>query len=358
MPTLPDVDEAIESEEEEAATRAVSRTMHRTRRTVANLRAENRELNQIIDEHEETIATLEALRERPTKPRPMKPKKRKKNGKLPASFVALASDWHTCEIVKPSQTNGLNEHNQEIGHERAWAWADGVIEMVKREQETCEIESFVLWLGGDFMVNDSMRYKAEKAVDISPHEEARVCRDLLVQIVHHLRSELDVPRIVVPTSWGNHDRSTEKMITGHAGEYSYIQQVYKDLASWFGCTDSSIEFHVAESEWEILDVHGYRIMFHHGHHVGYGAGQAGLGHPLQKAIAAKRANFVFDTLCIGHFHQRGTYHGGAAFTNGSLVGANGYSSDRKFAAERPAQVAFVIDHHRQEVSNYYAIWGD
>lgn len=355
MPTVDDLaGEAADLDADDIAARA----RHQYRRTVSDMRRQVRDLNVVIDSLEDTVSTLEALRPTPPKTRVMQPRKRKRSGKLPASFVGLASDWHTCEIVKASQTNGLNEHNIEIGHERAWHWARGFVEMCKREQETCDIESVVLWLGGDFLVNDSMRYKAEKSVDMSPHEEARISRDLLANIIAFIRAELDVPRIIIPTSWGNHDRSTEKMITGHGGEYSYAQQIYRDLRAWFGMLDKSIEFNISESEWEITDVHGYRIMFHHGHYVGYGGGQAGLGHPMQKAIAAKRANFNFRTLCIGHYHQVGMYHGGSAFTNGSLVGANGYSSDMKFSAERPAQVAFLIDHQRQEVSNFFKIWCD
>lgn len=329
----------------------------RSLRTIRDLKSELKTVRFELDVERDKTATLLELRNEPAPMKELKPRKRKRSGKLPASFVALASDWHTCEHVSLKTTNGKNEHNVEIGHERAWNWARSTVKMLKREQETCDVESFVLWLGGDFLVNDGLHYKSERATLQSPTQEARIVRDLLGQVLTYFRAELDVPRIIVPTSWGNHDRTTLKIIPGHAGDYSHAQEIYRDLESWFAITDKTISFQVAESEWNVLDVHGYPILFTHGHKVAYWGATGGLSTALMKTIAAQRTEYDFRTLCIGHYHQRGTYQGGVAFTNGSLVGANGFSIDNKFASEPPAQVAFLIDHERQAISNTYSIWG-
>lgn len=356
MPTLPDVDDAVAEIAEEEATQAIARTRHRHRRTVADLRGEIRELNAEVDELEEAIATLDALRDPPPKPKQLPRFKRRRGGKLPSAFVALASDWHTCEVVSLKQTGGINEHSQEIGEERAWRWARSLVKMVKREQETCDVASIVLWLGGDFLVNDGLHYKSERACDLSPPDEAAFIRNLLAHILHYLRAELDIPRFVIPTSWGNHDRSTPKMVPGHAADYSHIQPVYRDLASWFAA-DRSMQFHISEAEFLPLDVHGYGMLFHHGHAMRYGGGVGGLAVPLLRAVGRLSSDYDFRTLSIGHFHQRGMYQGGKAFTNGSLVGPNGYSRDGAMPSESPAQVAYTIDLERMDVSNYYVIWG-
>lgn len=352
--------EILESLEEQEAAHAVARSAYRHRRTVADLRREIRELNATVDALEEDVATLEALRSPPSPPKPMpavKGAKRAKGAKLPAAFVALASDWHTCEIVTERQTGGGNRHDQEIGTERAWRWAKGLVRMCKDEQARADVRTLVIWLGGDFLVNDSLHYKSERACYLSPPDEARYVRDLLAQIVTYLRAELDVPRIVVPTSWGNHDRTTAKMIPGHAGDYSHMQPVYKDLAAWFA-RDPSIEFRIAESEWQVVDIHGYPILFHHGHTINYKRGAGGPGGPLMRMFPDLKTKYTFRTACIGHFHQRGMYRSGQAFTNGSLVGENGFSTDLALAPEPPAQVAFLIDLERLEISNYYSIWGE
>ena len=350
-------DEILEGIEQADADKAAARAAHRHRRTVADLRAENHELHATIHALEVDIATLEALRAPPPKIKVMSPTKRRRGGKLPAAFVALASDWHTCEIVTARQTGGRNVHNQEIGTERAWKWAKGLVRMCKDEQARADVKTLVLWLGGDFLVNDGLHYKSERSCELSPPDEARFIRDLLAQIITYLRAELDVPRIVIPTSWGNHDRSTDKMVPGHAGDYSHVQPVYRDLAAWFAA-DRRLEFRIAEAEWQAVDVHGYPILFHHGHAIRTSGGVGGLAVPLLRSMGRLKSDYAFRSMCIGHHHQRGMYQGGAAFSNGSLVGPNGYSIALGLPSEPPAQVAFLIDLERREIANYFALWGE
>lgn len=333
----------------------ISRFNHRHKRRVSDLQAEVKDLNDHIDVLEDRIDTLEALKVKPQKLAPLRPVPRR-SGKLPACHVALASDWHTCEHVSAKHTAGKNRHDQSIGEERAWRWADGMIKMAKNDMRTCDIKTVVIWLGGDFLVNDSLHYKSERSCDLSPADEARFIRNLLASILTHIRSSLDVDRIVIPTSWGNHDRSTPKMLAGLASDYSHIQPVYRDLQDWFS-KEKSMEFRISESEWCELNAHGYPLLFHHGHSIRYGGGVGGLAVPLLRHVGRLRSDYSFRTLSVGHFHQRGIYQGGAAFSNGSLVGANGYSIALGLPSEPPSQVSFLIDLTRMEVANYYVIWG-
>ena len=319
--------------------------MRTVQRTNQDLQKEVRALSRMVDERDDTIALIEALRERPPKSKAMKRIKRRRDKKLPVAWVALASDWHTPELVSLAQTNGLNEHNPEIGIRRAWTWARGLVDMVKLSQDRLDVRTRVLWLGGDFMVNDGLHYAGIKSVSLTPPQEATLVRNLLTEIVGWIRSELQVERIVIPTSWGNHDRSTPKIVPGSAGDYSYANEIYKDMASWFA-GDPSIEFRISTAEWGVVDIHGYRILFHHGHGLKYAGGVGGLGVPLMRKIGQLRSDYDFRSLCIGHFHQSGMFQAGTAFTNGSLVGSNGYSTDLGLASER------------QQVSDWYRIWGN
>lgn len=348
----PTVEEVLAAEEQAGQ----ARREYQSRRTIADLKSEIRDLHKFVDALEEHNAVLESLREKPKKPKALKHKRRSAGEKKPAALVALASDWHTCEIVSKRQTGGINEHNREIGEERAWRWASALTKLIKREQQTSDVQSLVLWLGGDFLVNDGLHYKSERGCDYSPPDEARIVRDLLAQIIARLRADLDVSRIAIPTSWGNHDRSTPKMIPGHAGDYSHIQSVYKDLAGWFA-SDDSIDFHIAEAEWLELDVHGYPLLFHHGHAIRYGGGVGGIAVPLLRTVGRLQRDYRFRTLNIGHHHQRNVVQGGTAFVNGSLVGANGYSRDLGLPSEQAAQIAYTIDLERQDIANHYTIWG-
>lgn len=342
-----------EAEADEVAARAQLRNL-RTRRA---LQREVRELREMVEARERDIEILQALRPTPKPRKPPKPIKRRRDGKLPVAFCGLASDWHTHQIVKPHQTNGRNEHNAEIGFERAWTWARKLVSMTKHTQARADVRTLMIWLGGDFLVNSEMHEGGEREVDIGPSDEARNCRDLLANIIGFVRAELDVPRILIPTNWGNHDRNTARMRIGYGDAYSYMQPMYRDLAAWFA-KDASIEFQIGESELNEVDLHGYRIGFNHGHAFRYAGGQGGLMVPLMRWARGVIQEYRVRTAICGHWHQRGAYEGNRAMTNGSLIGPGAWSSGSFFPMERPAQLAFLLDIERQEIADTYSIWCD
>ena len=345
-----------DAEQDERERISERKRMRKVSRSNTALKGEVRTLSKMLDESAVTIETLEALREKPRLGRKMAKVRGRKGGKLPVAWVALASDWHTCELVTLDQSNGMNEHNPEIGRERAFEWARNLVKMVKLSQERLDVKTLVLWLGGDFLVNSGMHYGGMWDVGMTPEQEARVIRNLLVEIITFLRAELDVERIHIPTSWGNHDRSSMKIVPGLAKDFSHASIVYEDLASWFA-RDPSITFEISTAEWNLVDVHGYPILFHHGHGIRYGGGVGGISIPLMKKAGVLARDYDFRTICIGHYHQCQIFGAGQAVCNGSLVGMNGYSTDGGFPSEPPAQMAFVIDLERLEISDFYRVWG-
>ncbi len=85
MPGTKSAAEMLEEAEGLVAEKVAARAAHRHRRTVADLRAENRELNATIDALEEDIATLEALRAKPPKLKVMSPTKRRTSRRTSAA---------------------------------------------------------------------------------------------------------------------------------------------------------------------------------------------------------------------------------------------------------------------------------
>jgi hypothetical protein len=348
--------EADEAEQDDRDRIRERKRMRKISRDNLTLKSEIRTLGKMLDEAGVSIEALEALREKPKAGKVMREVKSRRKGKLPVAWVALASDWHTAELVSMGQSNGMNEHSPEIGRERAFTWARNLVTMVKLSQPRLDVKTLVLWLGGDFLVNHGLHYGGLWDVSMTSEQEARMIRNLLVEIIAFLRKELDVERIHIPTSWGNHDRTSEKIVPGHAKDFSHASIIYEDLAAWFAA-DPSITFEISTSEWNLVDVHGYPILFHHGHAIRYGGGVGGISIPLLKKAGVLSRDYDFRTIVCGHFHQCQIFGAGQAVMNGSLVGMNGYSTDLGLASEPPAQMAFVIDLERLEISDFYRVWG-
>jgi hypothetical protein len=61
----------------------------------------------------------------------------------------LASDWHWGEVVDPAQVGGVNEYNLKIAQDRARAFIETSIDLLKNRFNNPKYEGVVFALGGD-----------------------------------------------------------------------------------------------------------------------------------------------------------------------------------------------------------------
>lgn len=331
-------------------------------RLIAKEQAKAREAKRLLvaseirsQELSDAIACYESLRSSDTKPIKIR-KGRPAKGKSPHTFLALASDWHSCEIVSSSETGGRNKHSEEIGQARAEKYFRDLARLVKECQSTFLIDDLLFWLGGDFMVGEIHGVESARSCDLAPLEEIAAIKRILIGGIDFLLSELDVSKIRVPCSPGNHGRSTLEYRYRKSMAYSYEAYLYKDLAVHYA-DEPRLDFDVSDEPYKVVNAGGFRVGFHHGHEIKYGGGVGGLSVPFRRSFYRLQSTYDMDALCIGHFHQYG-YYSGVGFTNGSLVGWNSYAAGKGLAFEPPAQVAALISHERRAVGRVMPIWVD
>lgn len=349
------LEESIEalsaSSESLAGLRLIAREQSKAREARKLLAASEMRSQELSD----AVACYEALRASDVKPIKIR-KGRARKGKSPHTFLALASDWHSCEIVESSETGGRNTHNEKIGRLRAEKYFSDLARLVKECQSVFLIEDLLLWLGGDFMVGEIHGVESARSCDLAPLEEIAAIKRILIGGIDFLLSELDVSKIRVPCSPGNHGRSTLEYRYRKSMAYSYEAYLYKDLAVHYA-DEPRLDFDVSDEPYKVVDAGGFRVGFHHGHEIKYGGGVGGLSVPFRRSFYRLQSTYDMDALCIGHFHQYG-YYSGVGFTNGSLVGWNSYAAGKGLAFEPPAQVAALISHERRAVGRVMPIWVD
>lgn len=342
---------ASESAESLAGLRLIAREQAKAREARKLLIASEFRAQELSD----AIACYESLRSSDIKPIKIK-KGRAKKGKSPHTFLALASDWHSCEIVGSAETGGRNKHNEDIGRARAEKYFTDLSRLVKECQARFEIRDLLLWLGGDFMVGEMHGVESARSCELAPLEEISAIKEILIGGIDFLLSELDVSKIRVPCSPGNHGRSTLEYRYRKSMAYSYEAYLYRDLAIHYA-NEPRLDFDTSDEPYKVVDVGGFRIGFHHGHEIKYGGGVGGLSVPFRRSFYRLQSTYDMDAMCIGHFHQYG-YYSGVGFTNGSLVGWNSYAAGKGLAFEPPAQVAALISHERGAVGRVMPIWVD
>jgi hypothetical protein len=256
--------------------------------------------------------------------------------------LLLCSDWHCGAIVDPATVCGLNQYDVEIFHERAAALFRNTLRVVRMLRSTTEVSKCVIWLGGDLIDNWLHPDQVETQV-LSPTQQLIECERAIVAGLDYLLEHGDFERIIVPCSFGNHGRTTDKMRAGNAAATSYEWLMYKSLARHYKHEDRLV-FDISDGNIHYVNVLGHRLRFHHGDAIRYGGGVGGITIPLQKWIYRQDQGIKADHTFMGHFHQ--LTMGQNWSVNGSLIGATPYGMKLGFAPERPQQLLRCIDSER------------
>ncbi len=306
-------------------------------------------LSQIDREREraDAMASLRGIEGKPPQARPAKAGKRHQ-----ATMVALLSDIHCEETVRPETVNGLNAFDLDVCDARLAEHAQRFFTLLEHERQLCRIDRVCVWLGGDMI---SGMIHPELAEENSLHPLAAIR-----WVGERLRGFIDAVagtarEVIVATSCGNHGRTTEKLRTNEA-DTSYEHHLYLTLAA--SEKRRNVRWAIGEGHLNYVDLDGFTVRFMHGHAVRYQGGIGGIHVPLNKAIAAWDTTRRADLTCLGHWHQFSWSRSGRYVTNGSVIGPSAYSVRIKAMYEPPCQAAFVVDHGRREVTRAYPVFCD
>jgi len=262
-----------------------------------------------------------------------------------ATALWLASDWHVGERVDGHTINYINEYNPEIAERRAINFFRNGLKLVRKERQDVQIDTLILWLGGD-LISGYIHDELEESNYLSPTEEARLAKRLIIGGLKMLKENGDFKQIIVPCSFGNHGRTTKKRRVSTGYKNSYEWMLYNDLADLFD-GDEVIKFQVTNGYLNYLQCYDKRLRFHHGDNVSYQGGVGGVTIPLNKFIARTNQQQWADLDSIGHYHQRTPYAYWCRFQiNGSLIGFNSFAQSIGASPEEPVQNFQLIDSTR------------
>lgn len=258
-----------------------------------------------------------------------------------ATAIVALSDWHVEETIEPDKVNYLNEFNLDIADARIERTFQKIIYMMDIARKMAKIDELVIWLGGDF-ITGYIHEELEESNALSPLEASKWVQSRIVSGLKFLRKHARA-HIIVPTSHGNHGRTTKKKRISTAAENSYEYSLYGHIADQFA-GDPKIKFKIERGYHNHLDVQGRNVRFHHGDALKYGGGIGGLTVPTNRAVAQWNKSVVADLDVFGHFHQF-LPCGRRWVCNGSLVGYSPYAVNIKAEYEVPSQTFILIDKH-------------
>jgi len=264
----------------------------------------------------------------------------------------MLSDLHVEERVDKRKVNGLNEHNLAIAGDKLERAFLSIAKLVKKEQREADIRTLVLWLGGD-LFSGHIHEDLVEVCELTPSQAIIWLRERILAGIRYLLAELDVERLLIVCSYGNHGRSTLKSRVSTLAEHSWEWLLYQVLQSDLAA-EKRVHFEIAAGYITYVDLGGFTIRFHHGDYIGYQGGVGGITIPLRKAVDAWNVGQHADLDVIGHWHQRISLEW--VEVNGSLIGFAPFSIRVKARLEPPQQSFFLVDLERRRKTGSFPVF--
>ena len=145
-----------------------------------------------------------------------------------STAILALSDWHWEERVDPSTVNGLNEFSPAIAARRVQQVVRRAVMLIEMCRHLTTVKDLVVWLGGD-MITGYLHEELEESNYLSPVQATLEVQDAIWTLLQFLRKETGIKHISVPTSQGNHGRTTQRkrISTGYANSYEWL--MYRQL---------------------------------------------------------------------------------------------------------------------------------
>lgn len=321
-------------------------------RLIARLRSEvkdtKRKYTHLLSDHERLETLYEAMLSKRTKPSEilLDPVSKRDDE---AVAVAVLSDWHVEERIKPNSSNFGNEYTLAIAKARSEQCFVNIVKLLRQEQVSVEIKTLVVALIGDF-ISGNIHDELMETAELLPVEAMIFAEELLEAGILYLLKHTEVD-LVIPCCAGNHSRITRKQRISTEYGNSLETIMYHHLAKRFA-RNKRVTFVIADSYHLYLPIYeNYTIRFHHGHYIRYGGGVGGIYIPARKALAQWQKIRKADLDVFGHFHNL-KMDGDLFVLNGSLIGYNDFALSIKADYEKPKQAFFLVDRKRGKTGFY------
>lgn len=292
-----------------------------------------------IREHAFKLATV-------TKARNWAAITRKPSGKRETP-VLFTSDFQAGEVIKLSETRGVNAYNLEIFRQRYRTLIGVTVKLVKNHHEGADR---IVYLRGGDAISGGIHDELKDTDDVpAPLQCIAVIEEETAGIAHLADEFGDV---VVISVGGNHDRITHKPRAKEYMAHSYDTLIQYAIEANFK-NDKRVKFVTDDSGDVLFSVHGYKMLLTHGDRIGSGGGQGFLGTAGPIVRGAKKVKAAYateghhvDMVLCGHYHTPLHVHN-EVMCNGSIAGYSEYARARiRAAPHAPSQLLFFVHEQR------------
>ena len=256
--------------------------------------------------------------------------------------VALFSDAHIEESVKPETVNWLNEYNIDIAERRIKTYFANLANCLKQDGVT----ELIFGSLGD-TISGYIHEELAQTNGLTPIEATLKAQSLIYSGLHYLCCEAGIKtlkRIRFVGIVGNHSRTTKKMQHANGRKMSYEWLMYQNIKQQCENTKLPIDFYIPDSDVAVVKTVDKRtFLMMHGWQIKGGGTNTVCGiYPALNRLSMKYQKiFHQDRIFLGHFHN--SVNMPNAVVNGSVISYSPFSLANGFEYERPQQQYIVYD---------------
>lgn len=266
----------------------------------------------------------------------------KRPKKSSAIAVAMLSDTHWDEVVKPEEVDFVNSYNREIAEKRLHRFVDRTITLARDYVSgPVEITGLTLFLGGDMVSGDIHEELTESNEGTMLETVVHWCGQLAAAITT-LADHFE--KVHVAGVVGNHGRRTRKSRSKRRVRDNFDWLIYQSVATMLK-EDKRISWQIPEAADTVVKVHDTKFLLTHGDKVRGGGGVGGIWPPIKRMQFRLKANpqTAHDIMCIGHWHQLVLAPSAGLVVNGSPKGWDEYAATSGFEFhEQDTSQAFML----------------
>jgi hypothetical protein len=256
--------------------------------------------------------------------------------------VALFSDAHIEETVKPETVNWLNEYNLEIAERRIKTYFANLAHCLKEDNVT---ELIFSNLGDN--ITSYLHDELSQTNQCSPIEATLKAQSLIYSGLKYLCCDAGIDslkRIRFIGIVGNHGRTTKKMQYANGRKMSYEWLMYQNIKQQCENANLPIDFYIPDSDVAVVKTVDKKVfLMMHGWQVRGGGTNTicGIYPSLQRLSLRYQKIFHQDKIFLGHFHS--SVNMPNAVVNGSIISYSAFSMAGGYDFERPQQQYLVFD---------------
>lgn len=253
--------------------------------------------------------------------------------------IALFSDAHIEQVVKPETVCGMNEYNIEIAKKRIQRYFVGLVACLK----TDDVDELIFASLGD-TISGYIHEELQQTNELTPLEATLYAQSLIYSGLKYIVENTNLEKITFIGITGNHSRTSKKIQHSNNAHMSYEWLMYMNIKKQCELTGLDIDFIIPDSEIVKVDMSdGKRFLFQHGFQVKSGGNGTvcGIYPSLNRYTMRCDKNFKQDKVYMGHYHSCTSIPN--AVVNGSIIGMDAFAFSMGCAYERPAQMYEVYD---------------